>query len=158
MPLEIRTGTVPDAKAICDLVRRSITECCEADHRGDSRSIAAWLENKTTENATSWVQDPSAIPLVGVIDGHVVGFALSKNGELALCYVTPEVLHRGVGKSLLYAIESRTAAQGVTTLRLDSTQTAKGFYLRNGYFATGPVVSWASMECQPMSKNLAPHQ
>lgn len=159
MPFEIRLATVADAKAICALVRRSITECCEADHRGESTRMARWLDNKTVDHATAWVQEPGAIPLVGVLDGSIVGFALSRSGALALCYVIPELLHQGVGKSLLHAIESRTAMQGFTTLRLESTQTAKDFYLRNGYCATGPSVAWAGLECQPMSKTLAldPH-
>jgi GNAT superfamily N-acetyltransferase len=109
MQLEIRIATVMDAKAICVLVRRSITECCEADHKGESKNIATWLENKTAENATLWVQEHGAIPLVGVLDGKIVGFTLSRNSELALCYVIPEVLHKGVGKLLLQAIESRAA-------------------------------------------------
>jgi GNAT superfamily N-acetyltransferase len=158
MPPEIRTATILDAEAVCAVVRRSITECCKADHKGEPKSIAAWLENKTTENAVLWIQEPGAISLVGVVNEKVVGFALSRNGELALCYVVPDVLHKGVGKSLLYAIESRSAMQGVSTLRLDSTQTAKNFYLRNGYIATGPAVSWAGLECQPMSKLLEQYQ
>jgi GNAT superfamily N-acetyltransferase len=154
MPLEIRTATVLDAKAICSVVRRSIIECCRTDHQGESHRMAIWLENKTIENATLWVQEPNAISLVGVLDGEVVGYAFSRNGELALCYVTPEVLYSGVGKSLLHAIESRAAMQGVQLLKLESTQTAKTFYLRNGYVPIGSTVSWGGLECQPMSKNL----
>lgn len=57
MSLEIRTATVLDAKTVCAAVRRSITECCEADHRGDTKIIATWLENKTIENVTLWLQE-----------------------------------------------------------------------------------------------------
>ncbi len=154
MSIEIRTATVLDASEICAVLRRSISECCEADHKGDSNVAATWLKNKTAENVSLWVQEPGAIPLVAIVDGRVAGFALCSNGELALCYVIPEVLYRGVGKSLLRAIESQAVAHGVTAIRLDSTQTARNFYLRNGYGATGPAVIWAGMECQPMQKNL----
>ena len=60
MSLEIRTATVLDAKMVCAAVRRSITECCEADHSGDTKIIATWLENKTTENVTLWIQEAGA--------------------------------------------------------------------------------------------------
>lgn len=154
MSIEIRIATVLDTSGICVVLRRSISECCEADHKGDSNIVAIWLKNKTTENVALWLQEPGAIPLVALVDGNVVGFALCNNGELALCYVIPELLCRGVGKSLLRAIESQAVAHGVTAIRLDSTQTARNFYLRNGYSATGPAVIWAGMKCQPMHKNL----
>ena len=38
MSLEIRTATVLDAKMVCAAVRRSKTECCQADHRGDTKN------------------------------------------------------------------------------------------------------------------------
>ena len=121
--IEIRTATVLDASEICAVLRRSISECCEADHKGDSNVAATWLKNKTAENVSLWVQEPGAIPLVAIVDGRVAGFALCSNGELALCYVIPEVLYRGVGKSLLRAIESQAVAHGITAISLDSTQT-----------------------------------
>lgn len=57
MSLEIRTATILDAKMFCAPVRRSKTECCQADHKGDTKIIATWLENKTTENVTLWIQE-----------------------------------------------------------------------------------------------------
>lgn len=60
MSLEIRTATVLDVKMVCAAVRRSTTERCQADHRGDTIIIAPWLENKTTENVTLWIQEAGA--------------------------------------------------------------------------------------------------
>ena len=154
MQVAIRTASVLDADGICLAVRRSITECCAADHQDAPGLVAKWLENKTAKNVALWVQEPSSIPLVATVCEDVVGFALYGKGELALCYVVPEVLHKGVGKLLLQAIESRVIRQGFTTIRVDSSQTGSGFYLRNGFRATGPSVSWAGMECQPMVKDL----
>lgn len=47
MSLEIRTATVLDAKMVCAAVRRSTTERCQADHRGDTKIIAAYQVQMT---------------------------------------------------------------------------------------------------------------
>jgi len=154
MPIAIRTATTSDATAICDVIRRSITACCVADHRNDPDIVSAWLENTTPENAAVWIRSVDAIALVAVRGSELVGFALSNRDELALCYAAPEALHQGVGKGLLRAIESRALSRGVTKLRLDSTRTARDFYVRNGFGVSGPVQVWAGVEGTPMVKHL----
>lgn len=52
--MEIRRATPEDAEAACQVLRRSITELCIADHQGDAQSLAAWLANKTPENVRRW--------------------------------------------------------------------------------------------------------
>ncbi|MFY7864180.1 GNAT family N-acetyltransferase [Roseateles sp.] len=154
MRIEARDATVSDAIAICEIVRRSICECCVADHRRDPAALSAWLENKTPENASAWVQSLNSVAVVALRVDVVIGFALAKGDELALCYVVPEALHQGVGKALLRAIEFRLTSRGIRTLRLESTRTAEGFYSRNGFIASGPPQVWAGMEGFPMSKAL----
>ena len=154
MQLEIRPARVEDAAAVSELVRRSITVCCTADHGGDAALIARWTANKTPENVRHWLAAAGSIALVAHHSGQVVGFALVAGDELALCYVSPEVLHHGVGKALLREATLQVYARGVQVLRLDSTQTALAFYLRNGFSVQGPPRHWAGLEAQPMSKAL----
>lgn len=85
---------------------------------------------------------------------QAVGTTLITGNELSLCYVTPEVLHQGIGKQLLVQTESIAVTQGISSLRLDSTKTAIPFYLRHGFSITGPAHSWAGLEAQPMLKVL----
>jgi GNAT superfamily N-acetyltransferase len=152
--LDIRTATTSDATAICEVIRRSIVVCCIADHRNDPNVVSAWLQNKTPANTVVWIGSVDAIALVAVRGSDLVGFALSNRDELALCYVAPEALHQGVGKGLLRVIESRALSRGVSTLRLDSTRTARDFYVRNGFSVSGPAQVWAGMEGTPMQKQL----
>jgi GNAT superfamily N-acetyltransferase len=156
MPIEIRIAKTSDAAAICDLVRRSITTCCVADHQNNPDIVSTWLENKTPENISKWVQADDAIAVLAVRDEELVGFALASDDELALCYAKPEALHQGIGKALLRAIESSVLSRGFPVLRLESTRTAQDFYARNGFSLAGPVQVWASMEGQPMAKKLLP--
>lgn len=154
MQTRIRNATSEDALVICDVLRQSISACCGADHHGDPEVIAGWLANKTANNVGKWITAEGAIALVAYWGGTAVGFALVVGDELALCYVTPQVLHQGVGKALLQEAVSRARAQGVSLLRLDSTRTALAFYLRHGFSVTGPSKSWAGLEAQPMARSL----
>jgi GNAT superfamily N-acetyltransferase len=148
MNYEVRSATVADDIAICEVLRRSIVECCFADHRGEPTIISAWLENKTPENVVTWIQSPNSIAVVAIHEENLVGFALATGDELALCYVLPEALHQGVGRKLLSAIEARSLTRGSTILRLENTSTALQFYLRNGFVPSGPAQLWAGMAAQ----------
>lgn len=151
--IDIRIAVPSDATAICEVVRRSISECCFADHRGDPGLIAAWLENKTPESTLEWLQAANAVAVVAVRGGSMVGFALANGDELALLYVVPEALYQGVGKALLRTIETRL----VGAMHLQSTRTAQGFYARNGFSVSGPTQVWIGMEGLPMAKLLVKH-
>lgn len=103
----IREAVEADAEAACRVLRRSITECCIADHCNDQELLNAWLRNKTPENVIAWITHDKNITRVAVTGNRIVGFAmLQKSGYLALNYILPEVLFQGVGRALLQALES----------------------------------------------------
>ncbi|MBK7687052.1 MAG: GNAT family N-acetyltransferase [Rhodocyclaceae bacterium] len=153
MKTNIRTPSLDDANAICHVVRRSITECCAADHKDDPELLAAWLQNKTPDNVRRWLQTEGALSVVAEIQGAVAGFALATSlGELMLCYLVPEARFTGVGRAMLAAIERKAAAVGIDTLHLESTRTARDFYLRYGFSPTGPAELAFGIEGYPMNK------
>lgn len=55
---------------------------------------------------------------------------------------------------MLRAIEVKALAAGIQILHLESTCTARAFYLRNGFAPSGPQCSEFGMEAYPMSKQL----
>jgi GNAT superfamily N-acetyltransferase len=66
------------------------------------------------------------------------GFGLATaDGELALLYVVPQVHGTGVGRALLAALETAGRRAGLTEFRLESTATAREFYVRNGFSSAG---------------------
>ncbi|WP_322469719.1 GNAT family N-acetyltransferase [Hydrogenophaga sp. SNF1] len=152
MAPHIRSATTNDAADICAVIRRSITECCVDDHQGDAELLRSWLRNKTVASVEAWLRDHEAHCIVGERDGAVHGFGMSRGDQILLCYVTPEARFTGLGKALLQTLERRAAAQGLSTLRLDSTRTAEAFYRRNGFLPTGPAVQAFGLRGQPMSK------
>lgn len=142
MSFEIRRAEATDATAACEVLRRSIAECCVLDHKNDPAILDAWLGNKTPETVASWFASPTNFSLVAVEEGAVVGVALlTAAGKLALCYLLPEVLKRGAGKALLACVEQQACSWGVKALQLHSTASGEEFFARQGYLRAGNVRS-----------------
>jgi GNAT superfamily N-acetyltransferase len=153
----IRDAKPDDAIAACEAVRRSISELCAADHGGDPRIVARWLANKTPENLRAWIARPDASLLVAVEDGAILAVGMvSDAGEILLNYVSPSARFRGVSRALLKALEARARERGATIATLESTRTARRFYLSNGYAVTGAATGKFGMRSgYRMSKTLA---
>ena len=155
MGIEIRTALPEDATAACEVLRRSISECCVADHHNDPKLLDAWLGNKTPDNVASWFASPANHTIVAVRDGQVVGVSLlTQAGKLSLCYVLPEALYSGVGKAMLHNVEAQARAWGVSVIRLHGTATAHAFYVRNGYVSAGKDKSCFGLDCELFWKKL----
>jgi GNAT superfamily N-acetyltransferase len=160
MSITVRPAAAADASAACVVLRRSIRELCAADHGHDEAVLASWLANKTPENVRAWLEAPGSFGVVAVEDGQVRGFALvHRHGEIALCYLVPEVQHRGAGQLMLRALEDQAARWGLSAVTLTSTATARAFYEGHGYVVNGaPVSSHGLRTAYPMSKALAAGQ
>jgi GNAT superfamily N-acetyltransferase len=154
MDISVRPATADDAVAACAAMRRSIAECCSLDHHNDSAVVDAWLRNKTADNTKALIEAPENFCVVAVVDGSITGFGMARAGKVLLCYAVPEVHQRGVGKSMLQAMEAHAIGGGAITMRLESTRTALAFYTRNGYVPVGAAVNIFGMEGQPMAKSL----
>jgi GNAT superfamily N-acetyltransferase len=148
MGIEIRPAVPEDASAACHVLRRSITECCSADHQNSPEILHNWLGNKTPDNVASWISSPSNYTLVALREGELIGVALvTQAGKLSLCYVVPEALHSGIGKALLHGVEQQARNWGISVLRLHSTASAHDFYARNGYILAGQEKSCYGVDC-----------
>lgn len=155
MSIEIRIASPDDAAAACQVLRRSIIECCVHDHQQRPEILDAWLGNKTPDNVATWFASPSHHALVATRDGAIVGVALlTQAGKLCLLYVLPEALHIGAGKALLAGIEEQARTWGVSVLRLHSTATARAFYTRHGYIDAGKETSCYGVETDFFWKKL----
>jgi hypothetical protein len=125
MSLEIRIAASTDAFAACSVLRRSISECCVADHKNDAAILDAWLGNKTPQMVANWFSSPTNFSLVALLDGELVGVALLT----------------GVGKALLARMEEQACSWGVKALQLHSTATGESFFAAQGYIEAGKVRS-----------------
>ncbi|WOH64739.1 GNAT family N-acetyltransferase [Bradyrhizobium sp. BWA-3-5] len=157
--MEIRDARIEDAEAACLVMRRSIAELCEADHKNDSAILERWLGNKTPEILASWIRQPGNSLLVAAQDNNILAVgSVTDAGQITLNYVSPDVRFRGVSRAMLRALEARARERGNTRCTLTSTETALRFYNSNGYTADGrPVRNFGTSSGYPMSKVLIEH-
>ena len=155
MSATVRSAAPEDAAAVCLVLRRSIQECCQQDHHGDSARLDSWLGNKTPGTVGGWIASPTNHMLVAMRDGALVGVALvTQAGKLSLCYVLPEYQHCGVGKALLAGVEAKAREWGIGALSLQSTASACDFFARNGYINGGKEKTCYGLECSLFWKKL----
>jgi len=155
--MQVRDALPEDAPAACQVLKRSIVELCDSDHRNDPLILARWLGNKTPEDFTTWVNQPDNSVLVCVDNGDILAVgSVTDAGTIGLNYVSPDARFRGISRALLGALEARAAQRGNTRCTLTSTETAHRFYLSNGYVEDGaPVGNFGTTSGYPMSKTLA---
>jgi GNAT superfamily N-acetyltransferase len=152
--MDIRDAVAADAPAACLVMRRSITELCGADHRGDPAILARWLSNKTPEVFRVWLTQPGGSVLVAVEGASILAVGgVTDAGEITLNYVSPDARFRGVSRALLEALETRAVERGNSRCTLISTETARRFYLDRGYVEDGPPAGkHGTTSSYPMSK------
>jgi GNAT superfamily N-acetyltransferase len=134
MANRIRRATEADAEDAIVTLRRSITELCIADHRGNPEILTAWLENKTVETWANWIADNTLIVRVAAGRERVVGVGMANlQGEILLNYVHPDARFTGVSKAMLAALEAELKAIRINQCRLKSTITARSFHMGRGF-------------------------
>lgn len=146
---------VSDAAEACAVLRRSISELCFPDHRNDQNVLERWLANKTPEKVASWIAQADHAVLVAVEGDKILAVgAVSDAGEITLNYVSPDARFQGVSKVLLRALEIRVTERGNTQCTLESSETARRFYVSAGYREIGSAVIMFGTPSYPMSKRL----
>jgi hypothetical protein len=59
--MEVRDAVREDARAACEIMRRSIAELCVADHWNEPAILGRWLSNKTPETFKSWIKPDNSV-------------------------------------------------------------------------------------------------
>lgn len=154
--MKIRKATPKDSFAVCEVLRRSITELCVVDHGGRNDILSPWLANKTPENVLQWITAPSQLTVIAEADHDIAGVGqASLEGKILLNYVSPEFRFLGVSKSIMLALEEGIRSNGCAVVELVSTGTALSFYEALGYIAIGsPQVACSGRLSYPMEKRL----
>jgi GNAT superfamily N-acetyltransferase len=134
MVMLIRAAREDDGLSAVSLLRESIASLCRDDHQDDPAKVRAWLESKTVEAWSVWLNRSDALVLLAErgLSGCAVGMVRS-DGEILLNYVSPAYRFQGVSKAMLSALEQEAAARGATSMAVESTRTARRFYVANGY-------------------------
>jgi GNAT superfamily N-acetyltransferase len=155
----VRQAVPEDAEAAVTVLRRSITELCIADHRGDAETIAGWLANKTPQNFVAWLRDGDNFCVVAEANDRLSGVGLlHRSGEIRLCYLSPGAQGQGIGKAIYLALEDKARAWGLKKLNLESTVAARPFYESLGFRSAGAAKpGFGISHCHSYEKPLQPH-
>jgi GNAT superfamily N-acetyltransferase len=156
----VRPAEARDAEAAVEVVRRSISESCTADHGGDADTIAKWLSNKTVENFVSWLaNDDNFCVIAEAASNRLLGVGLlRRSGEIVLFYLAPNAQRQGMGKAIHLALEEKAKAWGLSKLQLESTLLACPFYERLDYRSAGAAKPrFGVLLSYPYEKTLQPN-
>jgi GNAT superfamily N-acetyltransferase len=152
----VRRAEPEDAGEVAALLVRSIREVCGPDYDNDEAVLVAWCANKTPENMRRGILNPNNYWIIALDGDAIAGTALMSNdGEVHLCYLLPEYLGRGFGKAMLNDMMDYARASGLQKVMLESTRTAREFYLRNGFVETGASISLGLIPCYTMERSLS---
>ena len=122
-----------DAPILAEIFRAAVT-----DLTGDDYSEAqqeAWAS--AAEDVAEFGGDlAKQLTLVATMTGSPVGFAaLEGKDKIGMLYVHPAVAGQGVGRMLVDALEKLAGARGTEKLKVDASDTARGFFEKRGYVA-----------------------
>ena len=153
--MHIRLATDSDAEQISRVIRASIIDLCQDDHRGDQEVLDQWLANKTPQNVVAWLSNPDNLFFVADKGGKILGAAcIRRSGEINLNYVHPSARTQGVSSALLEALEAAVRSRGCRCCTLNSTATARRFYRKHGYKDVGRPQTKFGMTVFPMKKRV----
>jgi putative acetyltransferase len=131
--LALRPFLPEDAPLLAEIFRASI-----ADLTGDDYSEAqqeAWT-SAAEDEAAFGKKLASQLTLIATMEGSPVGFAsLEGNDKIDMLYVHPAVAGQGVGAMLVEALEKLAGGRGITKLKVDASDSARGFFEKRGYVA-----------------------
>jgi len=142
----IRRALIEDAFGIHQAHMKSIQEVCFIEHSPEE--IKVWGHRPFKEdqriNAIK-----NQIVYVTVIDNKIEGYAHLKlysenemqKAHIMGLYLTPSAIGMNIGKSMLRHLLDEAKNNDVIEVTLESTLTAKKFYLKNGFKDSGEMTT-----------------
>ena len=156
LKMQIRRAVKEDLHRIHAVHRESILGLCAAHY--SAVELAQWTDALRPDGYAALFA--SRAFFVAEADGRVLGFAVLDLRESLInaTYVSPKAVRRGVGRSLVEAMESAAKKAGVSRLQLNSTLNAAPFYERLGYVrkeaTCNPLPTGVDLPCVLMTKDL----
>ena len=131
--LALRPFLAEDTALLREIFRDSIEELAGDDYSEAQRE--AWASVADDEKAFG--KDLAGqLTLIATLEGSPVGFAsLEGKDKIGMLYVHPAVARQGVGRMLVDALEKLAGGRGVAKLKVDASDSARGFFEKRGYVA-----------------------
>jgi ribosomal protein S18 acetylase RimI-like enzyme len=154
--VEIRNATEDDRDGILECLRLAFAPY------ESSYTPGAYLDTALTSASLNWRLREMIIFVAAEDSGKIIGTVACQvvnheEGHLRGMAVDPISQGAGVAKQLLGCAESELRNRGCTRVTLDTTEPLKraiGFYVRNGFHATGKVTDFYGMPLFEYAKQL----
>jgi putative acetyltransferase len=131
--LGLRPFLPADALILREIFRDSIEDLTADDYTEAQQ--AAWA-SVADDSAEFGKKLSGQLTLVATLEGSPVGFASIEGKEkIDMLYVHPAAVGQGVGAMLVDALEKLAGARGTARLRVDASDSARGFFEKRGYVA-----------------------
>ena len=120
---------------VVKLITETVHCVCSSDYTEEE--LNAWAPqnfdiNKFRANLTG------CFNLVAFEKGMLIGFiSTERNGYINRLYTHKDFLRRGIASALYLRTEEWAKKEGIRELKLDSSRTAEGFYLKMGFSKSG---------------------
>jgi len=106
-----------------------------------------------------WIEIPNQHTVVARNGDRPVGFGfIGNDSELRALYVHPDFGRRGIGGSIIAALEQVALDWGLTYLTANASLNAEAFYKKQGFevvgYGTFRLASGLEMACAKIHKNL----
>ncbi len=132
-PPALRPLLPADTPVLAAIFQESI-EAFTGDDYSEAQQ-AAWAAMAEDEAAFG-AQLRARLTLVATIEGAPVGFAaLDEPDRIDMLYVHPSAAGQGVASALCDALEKLAGARGAARLKVNASDSARGFFEKRGYVA-----------------------
>lgn len=133
--IHIRQYQEGDAKALAAIYYNTIHYVNIRDYSAEQ--VNAWAPESSLETE-GWIKKWAKLPpFVAILDNEIVGFAeLEGNGHIDCFYIHHEYQSRGIGSSLMKAIEKQVLIQNSPRIFAEVSITARPFFERNNFCVT----------------------
>ena len=131
--LALRPYLPEDAPLLAEIFRAAVTELTADDYSEAQQK--AWAS--AAEDVAEFGKDLAGqLTLIATMEGSPIGFAsLEGKDKIGMLYVHPAVAGQGVGAMLVDALEKLAGGRGVAKLKVDASDSARGFFEKRGYVA-----------------------
>ncbi len=156
LKMKIRRATLEDVPGINALHKDSVLGLCAAHY--SAIELSQWTDALRPEKYVALFAGREF--LVAEEGEQILGFAVLdlKDSLINATYVSPNAVGRGIGRSLVQAMEGVARQGGVRQLQLSSTLNAVPFYKRLGFTpvktACNRLPTGVELPCVLMTKHL----
>ena len=131
--LALRPLLPADVPLLREIFRDSIEELTADDYTEAQQEAWASAADDQSEFGKKLA---AQLTLVATLAGSPVGFAsLKGKDEIDMLYVHPAAAGQGVGAMLIDALEKLAGSRGAALLKVDASDSARGFFEKRGYVA-----------------------